>query len=85
MTCYGQSKDDFNPIQTGVTSLSIAPDARGASMGDIGGATEPGQCSRLLEGRARRQSGFERFATILFARRDRHVGRRVRRPEPYPL
>ncbi len=41
MTCYGQSKDDFNPIQTGVTSLSIAPDARGASMGDIGAATEP--------------------------------------------
>ena len=40
MTCYGQSKDDFNPIQTGVTSLSIAPDARGASMGDIGAATE---------------------------------------------
>ncbi len=41
MACYGQSKDDFNPIQTGVTSLSIAPDARGASMGDIGAATEP--------------------------------------------
>ncbi len=41
VTCYGQSKDDFNPIQTGVTSLSIAPDARGASMGDIGAATDP--------------------------------------------
>ncbi len=41
VACYGQSKDDFNPIQTGVTSLSIAPDARGASMGDIGAATEP--------------------------------------------
>ena len=34
-------KDDFNPIQTGVTSLNIAPDARGASLGDIGAATEP--------------------------------------------
>ena len=34
-------KDEFNPIQTGVTSLSIAPDARGASMGDIGAATDP--------------------------------------------
>ena len=34
-------KDDFNPIQTGVTSLSIAPDARGASMGDLGAATDP--------------------------------------------
>lgn len=36
-----QSKDDFNPITTGVTSLSITPDARGASMGDLGAATEP--------------------------------------------
>ncbi|MDE6715981.1 MAG: type IX secretion system outer membrane channel protein PorV [Muribaculaceae bacterium] len=34
-------KNEFNPVQTGVTSLSIAPDARGASMGDIGAATEP--------------------------------------------
>ena len=32
---------DFNPITTGVTSLSITPDARGASMGDLGAATEP--------------------------------------------
>lgn len=37
----GQDKNDFNPIQTGVTSLGIAPDARGASMGDLGAATEP--------------------------------------------
>lgn len=34
-------KDQFNPIETGVTSLSIAPDARGASMGDLGAATDP--------------------------------------------
>ncbi|MCM1482973.1 MAG: type IX secretion system outer membrane channel protein PorV [Muribaculaceae bacterium] len=34
-------KEDFNPIQTGVTSLGIAPDARGASLGDIGAATDP--------------------------------------------
>ncbi|MDE5942086.1 MAG: PorV/PorQ family protein, partial [Muribaculaceae bacterium] len=34
-------KDEFNPIQTGVTSLSIAPDARSASMGDLGAATDP--------------------------------------------
>jgi hypothetical protein len=33
--------DEFNPITTGVTSQSIAPDARGASMGDLGAATEP--------------------------------------------
>lgn len=38
----GDIKDtEFNPITTGVTSLSIAPDARGASMGDLGVATEP--------------------------------------------
>jgi hypothetical protein len=30
----------FNPEQYGVTSLSIAPDARAGAMGDIGAATE---------------------------------------------
>ena len=34
-------KNEFNPIETGVTALSIAPDARGASMGDLGVATDP--------------------------------------------
>lgn len=34
-------KDQFNPIYTGVTSLSIAPDARAGSLGDVGVATEP--------------------------------------------
>lgn len=34
-------KNEFNPIETGVTSLSIAPDARGAAMGDLGAATDP--------------------------------------------
>ncbi len=33
-------KDQFNPIYTGVTSLSIAPDARAGSLGDVGVATE---------------------------------------------
>lgn len=33
-------KNEFNPITTGVTSLGIAPDARGASMGDLGAATD---------------------------------------------
>ena len=32
---------EFNPVTTGVTSLAITPDARGASMGDLGAATEP--------------------------------------------
>ena len=34
-------KNEFNPITTGVNSLSITPDARGASMGDLGAATDP--------------------------------------------
>ncbi len=36
-----EAKNQFNPVQTGVTSLGIAPDARGAAMGDLGVATEP--------------------------------------------
>ncbi|MFI3240423.1 MAG: type IX secretion system outer membrane channel protein PorV [Bacteroidales bacterium] len=35
------TKDQFNPITTGVASLSITPDSRGASMGDLGVATDP--------------------------------------------
>lgn len=35
------TKDQFNPVTTGVNSLGIAPDARGASMGDLGVATDP--------------------------------------------
>ena len=34
-------KNEFNPITTGVTSLGIVPDARGAAMGDLGAATDP--------------------------------------------
>ena len=37
----GDGKDMFNPITTGVTTLNIAPDARGGSMGDLGAATDP--------------------------------------------
>ncbi|MEG1574685.1 MAG: type IX secretion system outer membrane channel protein PorV, partial [Bacteroidales bacterium] len=37
---YAQ-KSEFNPITTGVTSLNIAPDARGGSLGDLGVATDP--------------------------------------------
>ena len=32
-------KEQFNPIYTGVTSLSIAPDARAGALGDVGVAT----------------------------------------------
>lgn len=34
-------KEQFNPVYTGVTSLSIAPDARAGAMGDVGVATDP--------------------------------------------
>ena len=40
LTAYAQ-KEQFNPVNTGVTSLSIAPDARAGAMGDIGVATDP--------------------------------------------
>ncbi|MDE5929907.1 MAG: hypothetical protein K2H03_05440, partial [Muribaculaceae bacterium] len=40
-------KNEFNPISTGVTSLSIAPDARGAAMGDLGAATDPDAYSQF--------------------------------------
>ena len=34
-------KEMFNPVLTGVTSLSIAPDSRAGAMGDVGAATDP--------------------------------------------
>ncbi|MBR3658594.1 MAG: type IX secretion system outer membrane channel protein PorV [Bacteroidaceae bacterium] len=34
-------KEIFNPVYTGVTSLSIAPDSRAGAMGDVGVATDP--------------------------------------------
>lgn len=37
---YAQD-EQYNPVYTGVTSLSIAPDARAGSLGDVGAATEP--------------------------------------------
>ena len=37
-----QDKEDmFNPVNASVTSLTIAPDARAAGMGDVGAATDP--------------------------------------------
>jgi hypothetical protein len=36
-----ESNKDFNPIITAAPSLSIAPEARGGGMGDIGAATLP--------------------------------------------
>ena len=34
-------KEVFNPVYTGVTSLSIAPDSRAGALGDVGCATDP--------------------------------------------
>ncbi len=39
--------DDLNPIYTGVPSLTIAPDARGGAMGDVGAATTPDMASQF--------------------------------------
>lgn len=36
----GDKQNMFNPVTTSVTSMSIAPDARGGGMGDTGAATE---------------------------------------------
>ena len=41
-TVAAQNKEDmFNPVNTSVTSQTIAPDARAAGMGDVGAATDP--------------------------------------------
>lgn len=43
-TAYAQDDlkgEMFNPVNTGVTTLSIAPDARGSSLGNLGAATDP--------------------------------------------
>lgn len=40
-TVVQAQKNEFNPVYTGVTSLSIAPDARAGGLGDIGCATDP--------------------------------------------
>ena len=41
LSLYADDKDLFNPIMTAVTSQTIAADARGSALGDIGAATEP--------------------------------------------
>lgn len=39
---YAQdTKNQLNPVYTGATSLSIAPDARAGGLGDIGAGTDP--------------------------------------------
>ena len=46
---YSVSDDDgatYNPLQTAIPSLSIAPDAVGGGMGDVGAATKPDNVSQ---------------------------------------
>ena len=40
-TARAQKEDMFNPVNSAVTSQTIAPDARAGSMGDVGAATDP--------------------------------------------
>ena len=42
VSSMAQDKENmFNPVNTSVTSQTIAPDARSAGMGDVGAATDP--------------------------------------------
>ena len=41
ITNQAKAQSTFNPLRSGIPSLTIAPDARGGAMGDIGAATEP--------------------------------------------
>lgn len=36
----------YNPLEPGMMSLTVAPDARGGAMGDVGAATEPDEVSQ---------------------------------------
>lgn len=47
MNVKAQEKTDmFNPVNTSVTSQTIAPDARAGGMGDVGAATDPDVASQ---------------------------------------
>lgn len=48
LSAQNDIKDNqFNPVNTGVTTLSIAPDARGSSLGNLGAATDPDMNSQF--------------------------------------
>ncbi len=40
LSAQDNAKGMFNPVLTGVTSLTIAPDSRAGAMGDVGAATD---------------------------------------------
>lgn len=48
MNAIAQDKQNmFNPVNTSVTSQTIAPDARAAGLGDVGAATDPDVASQF--------------------------------------
>lgn len=47
ITMAQDKKDMFNPVNSAVTSQTIAPDARSAGMGDVGAATDPDAASQF--------------------------------------
>lgn len=46
ITVTDKSGASYNPLQTAIPSLSIAPDAVGGGMGDVGAATKPDNMSQ---------------------------------------
>ncbi len=46
VTVTDENGANFNPLQTAVPSLSIAPDAVGGGLGDVGAATRPDNMSQ---------------------------------------
>lgn len=46
VTVTDENGANYNPLQTAVPSLSIAPDAIGGGMGDVGAATKPDNSSQ---------------------------------------
>lgn len=49
-TVFAQDKKDiFNPVNTSVTSQTIAPDARAAGMGDVGAANIVNELIHILD------------------------------------
>ena len=58
-------KNMFNPVNYTVTSLAIAPDARGGALGDLGAATEADANSQyVLESVHRIRLGYASWSTI---------------------
>ena len=71
-----EKKDLFNPVNYAVVSQTIAPDARGGGLGDVGAAPDPDvnsqygtppnilSVSRVQEWRSTSHLGFARWSTI---------------------